>query len=258
MISAQEHSDPVAAVLEAYGSGKVLFRGKIVDVVRQTSEGFVRGSFIVAGVSTGDAPGAAAAAGGDGGGRSAAALPGVAGVQGPPEEAAGPVAAATGSLLTGSGRAAVLGGEEELAVIFQNENLLAYRRKLPSATSATHSHLEGGSTVNPTTAAGVPATAAAAAAGAPATAAGGASVAEGVTVHHEQQQQQSVVDKELLAVVPDLICCLETETGEAVATEALRYGLKVRQGEVDQSVESGVGPIGLGGGTDVQTSKSVA
>jgi uncharacterized protein len=31
----------------------------------------------------------------------------------------------------------------------------------------------------------------------------------------------------VLASVPDLICVLETETGEPVTTEGLRYGLRV-------------------------------
>jgi hypothetical protein len=61
----------------------------------------------------------------------------------------------------------------------------------------------------------------------------GGSSAEGQQLQpHSDDHQEGLGFKELVAVVPDLICCLETETGEAVATEALRYGLKVRPGRV--------------------------
>jgi DUF917 family protein len=44
-----EHTDPIAAIL-AVEPGKVLFRGKVVDVERRTTEGFLRGHAAVAGV----------------------------------------------------------------------------------------------------------------------------------------------------------------------------------------------------------------
>ena len=42
-------SDPVAAILSVE-PGKVLFRGKVVDVDRRTTEGFLRGTARVAGI----------------------------------------------------------------------------------------------------------------------------------------------------------------------------------------------------------------
>jgi uncharacterized protein len=38
----RRHEDPVAAILEE-GNGELLFRGKVVDVARRTTEGFLRG-----------------------------------------------------------------------------------------------------------------------------------------------------------------------------------------------------------------------
>jgi uncharacterized protein len=43
------HADPVAAVV-AEGAGRLLFRGKVVDVARRTTEGFLRGRAIVDGL----------------------------------------------------------------------------------------------------------------------------------------------------------------------------------------------------------------
>ena len=43
------HLDPVAAVLEE-GCGKLLFRGKVVDVARRTTEGFLRGRAVIDGL----------------------------------------------------------------------------------------------------------------------------------------------------------------------------------------------------------------
>jgi DUF917 family protein len=43
------HDDPVAAVLDE-ARGKLLFRGKVVDVARRTTEGFLRGRCIVDGL----------------------------------------------------------------------------------------------------------------------------------------------------------------------------------------------------------------
>lgn len=45
----REHADPIAAVLELQG-GKLLFRGKVTDVERRTTEGFLRGSARVEGL----------------------------------------------------------------------------------------------------------------------------------------------------------------------------------------------------------------
>lgn len=45
----RRHEDPVAALLEGEG-GKKLFTGKIVDVARRTTEGFLRGSAAVEGI----------------------------------------------------------------------------------------------------------------------------------------------------------------------------------------------------------------
>jgi len=43
------HLDPIAAVLEEAG-GKLLFRGKVIDVARRTTEGFLRGTAIIEGL----------------------------------------------------------------------------------------------------------------------------------------------------------------------------------------------------------------
>jgi DUF917 family protein len=43
------HTDPIAAVLDE-GKGKLLFRGKVVDVARRTTEGFLRGNAIIDGL----------------------------------------------------------------------------------------------------------------------------------------------------------------------------------------------------------------
>ncbi len=43
------HLDPIAAVLEEAG-GKLLFRGKVVDVARRTTEGFLRGTAVIEGL----------------------------------------------------------------------------------------------------------------------------------------------------------------------------------------------------------------
>jgi DUF917 family protein len=45
----RRHEDPVAAILDAAG-GKLLFRGKVVDVNRRTTEGFLRGRAAIAGL----------------------------------------------------------------------------------------------------------------------------------------------------------------------------------------------------------------
>src|SRR6202023_2309626 len=45
----RDHTDPIAAVLEE-ACGKVLFRGKVVDVARRTTEGFLRGTATVEGL----------------------------------------------------------------------------------------------------------------------------------------------------------------------------------------------------------------
>ncbi len=45
----RQHADPVAAIL-AEAQGKMLFRGKVVDVARRTTEGFLRGSVAIEGL----------------------------------------------------------------------------------------------------------------------------------------------------------------------------------------------------------------
>jgi uncharacterized protein len=45
----RHHEDPVDAILDE-GHGKLLFRGKVVDVARRTTEGFLRGRAIVEGL----------------------------------------------------------------------------------------------------------------------------------------------------------------------------------------------------------------
>jgi uncharacterized protein len=45
----RRHEDPVAAILEE-GRGKLLFRGKVVDVARRTTEGYLRGRAAVEGL----------------------------------------------------------------------------------------------------------------------------------------------------------------------------------------------------------------
>ena len=48
-VSREEHLDPVETILAAE-NGILLFRGKVVDVVRQTTQGFVRGAASVDGL----------------------------------------------------------------------------------------------------------------------------------------------------------------------------------------------------------------
>ena len=43
------HDDPIAAVLDAAG-GKLLFRGKVIDVARRATEGFLRGRVVIDGL----------------------------------------------------------------------------------------------------------------------------------------------------------------------------------------------------------------
>jgi uncharacterized protein len=45
----RRHDDPVAAVLDE-GRGRLLFRGKVVDVVRRTTEGYLRGRVTIEGL----------------------------------------------------------------------------------------------------------------------------------------------------------------------------------------------------------------
>src|SRR6516225_4316339 len=45
----RRHEDPVAAILDV-GRGKLLFRGKVVDVARRTTEGYLRGRAVVEGL----------------------------------------------------------------------------------------------------------------------------------------------------------------------------------------------------------------
>jgi len=45
----RSHEDPVAAILDE-GSGKLLFRGKVADVARRTTEGFLRGRALIDGL----------------------------------------------------------------------------------------------------------------------------------------------------------------------------------------------------------------
>ncbi|MBO0735998.1 MAG: DUF917 domain-containing protein [Alphaproteobacteria bacterium] len=45
----RRHEDPVAAILDE-GGGKLLFRGKVVDVARRTSEGYLRGRAVMDGL----------------------------------------------------------------------------------------------------------------------------------------------------------------------------------------------------------------
>jgi uncharacterized protein len=52
---------------------------------------------------------------------------------------------------------------------------------------------------------------------------------DGSTLELEFQNEHLVArrDGKVVASVPDLICVLDTDTGEPVTTEALRYGLRV-------------------------------
>jgi uncharacterized protein len=45
----RRHEDPVAAILDE-GGGKLLFRGKVVDVARRATEGFLRGRAVIDGL----------------------------------------------------------------------------------------------------------------------------------------------------------------------------------------------------------------
>ena len=47
-LAAKEHTDPITAVLSSAG-GKLLFNGKVVDVQRRTTEGFLRGTATIEG-----------------------------------------------------------------------------------------------------------------------------------------------------------------------------------------------------------------
>jgi DUF917 family protein len=48
-VTRRDHTDPIEAVLDE-ARGKVLFRGKVVDVARRTTEGFLRGTATVEGL----------------------------------------------------------------------------------------------------------------------------------------------------------------------------------------------------------------
>jgi DUF917 family protein len=45
----RRHQDPVAAILDE-AAGKLLFRGKVIDVARRTTEGFLRGRVVIEGL----------------------------------------------------------------------------------------------------------------------------------------------------------------------------------------------------------------
>src|SRR5215204_5559195 len=45
----RRHDDPIAAVIDE-GGGKLLFRGKVVDVARRTTEGYLRGRVVIDGL----------------------------------------------------------------------------------------------------------------------------------------------------------------------------------------------------------------
>ena len=45
----RHHEDPVAAILDE-GRGKLIFRGKVIDVARRTTEGFLRGRTLIEGL----------------------------------------------------------------------------------------------------------------------------------------------------------------------------------------------------------------
>jgi DUF917 family protein len=51
---------------------------------------------------------------------------------------------------------------------------------------------------------------------------------EVLNVDFQNENLIATVDGELLAVVPDLICVMDLETGEPITTEGLRYGQRVR------------------------------
>ena len=171
---------------------------QVVDVVRETSKGFVRGHFVTEELEEEEedsrSRGRLRAWGG--GSSAGASLSG---------QSQGSAWNGGGSMGAGSGR--------HLVVEFQNENLLAYLlpaedvATAPAAPFITHSSTTpqpspGGEGALPT---------------APAEAAHPASGAD-------LPQQGRVMP---LACVPDLICSLETASGRAVATEELRYGLRL-------------------------------
>ncbi len=54
LLDARRHNDDPAAVVAAIGNGRVLFRGKIADVSRETVQGFARGRLHLAGFGDGD------------------------------------------------------------------------------------------------------------------------------------------------------------------------------------------------------------
>jgi DUF917 family protein len=152
--------DVAEAVLGVYqGSGRLLWQGKVADVERRTSRGFVRGSVTIEGAPP------PLPAGGCGGGAS-----------GWKDEPC---------------------GARALRIDFQNENLVA---RVVSGIGAGSS----GGAVSEDTVAGAP----------------GASAAAG-------QAGGGNGKGEVLACVPDIICCLDAATGAAIATEELRYGLRL-------------------------------
>jgi DUF917 family protein len=48
-LAQRAHEDPIAAILDE-GQGKLLFRGKVVDVARRTTEGYLRGRAVIEGL----------------------------------------------------------------------------------------------------------------------------------------------------------------------------------------------------------------
>lgn len=48
-----------------------------------------------------------------------------------------------------------------------------------------------------------------------------------IEVRFQNEFVIAAIDGQMLAVVPDLICILDEETGEAITTEGLRYGQRV-------------------------------
>ncbi|PRW56447.1 hydantoinase subunit beta [Chlorella sorokiniana] len=174
--------DAAEAIADA-GGGRVLFRGKVIDVQRSTTAGFARGTLLLERGSGGSNRGAgdfsSSASGRSGGSRSSGG--------------------------DGGGSAVVSSPKQRLRIHFQNENLVAEELGADEAQAGQ----AGGQWATAHHPAALPAAATAEASSSRDGSSGGGS--SGARV---------------LATVPDLICCIEEDTGQPIATEEMRYGLR--------------------------------
>jgi DUF917 family protein len=150
------NSDPVAAVLQLYqDSGRLLLSGKVVDVQRHTSEGFVRGSLRVAARQ-----------------RCHSSEP-------------------TGNLGDALQRK-VSGAEQQQ----QQQPPVASPREGQQGSSSSSNSSGGSSSVE-------------------------------LIIEFQNENLVARQGSCIVGCVPDLICCLDSSSGEGIATEDMRYGLWV-------------------------------